>query len=847
MIERGADLESHSLAGYTPLSTACLTGNVEAVRLLVQSGSQKYVRNSRGESPFLIATRLQEREILKILVDSVDSVDSIASDIWSQYDKKSPSSSSSSSSSSSLSSSPSSSVLSPRYSSDHSLRKSDFLSELKTFHSFLSDDFSLFPSSPSEAEYIVCSLKGRAYQYLGAHHEATIMFERATQSLQEEKEKIEREKKDHLKEHPEKENTLQKFGVEYDVRLFISRSFESCPEPHTPVSLMEHLIELIDGHSRDEKEIDCSLWTLVFCLQFNRFRTYWMHPQLVRKTQSQFYRMMLVESSLFDKFVLSYRKHWDHILKLFTSPPLLQVQPLSPSAFFLSSASFSMSQEMISSDPKKSIFEYLYHFLGTTMGVSDFFCYENKSTTKVASQNPQTSLTAWELISSVAEQIVPYLEEEVLSGEKECCIFNPCHSTNMFLLITAGNFGQCEPIRTQSYTTSIVLTLSKYIVSPSSKSRFSLLAKEVLAYLSPSMPARTQATLLLPLSESVIEGILNIVNITLGRKTSCGLYEPLLLLTNLMSCQSNLQVAVEYDAIGLMMDLLRGTFRSRPYHALLAFKRKVKPFSPDEWGLCLIRIAEFLWSFSFEKKYHGSLLNSSEIVSLFCGHWGKFLDSVKHIEKKKKNKGEKGENKKEEDEEDDEDDEEEREPLTELDVRDLYSRTRVLHKTIIGLFFQIEKRDAVKKLSPPLPSKKEFWNYFSLSSSSSPSLSSSSSSSSSLVGAKPQKEFKPPWVMISYSWASQDVVLKLRDALKHHQIPVWIDVEQMVFFIFIFCLFCFIFCYFLFLFFLNFPLYFLLSSLSTERINIRINGNSGRRSRCCSNVYESKISGVDKL
>ena len=72
LIEHGANVNLCDIYGSTPLSMACVRGNLETVKLLVKSGAQINVCDIDGYSPFYWASELKHISIVKYLLPYVD-------------------------------------------------------------------------------------------------------------------------------------------------------------------------------------------------------------------------------------------------------------------------------------------------------------------------------------------------------------------------------------------------------------------------------------------------------------------------------------------------------------------------------------------------------------------------------------------------------------------------------------------------------------------------------------------------------------------------------------------------------------------------------------------------------
>lgn len=81
LIKAGVDVNKAGDLGYTPLHVACMRGNLEMVRLLIDSGAELFAM-SEGETPFSTARLAGHDEICDLLGPAMKRVQSQDQKIW---------------------------------------------------------------------------------------------------------------------------------------------------------------------------------------------------------------------------------------------------------------------------------------------------------------------------------------------------------------------------------------------------------------------------------------------------------------------------------------------------------------------------------------------------------------------------------------------------------------------------------------------------------------------------------------------------------------------------------------------------------------------------------------------
>jgi ankyrin repeat protein len=76
-IKKGADVNSPSESGETPLHWAITTGRRDLIELLIEKGANVNARNNRGSTPLHGAAFLNQQESLLLLIDNGADVNSI--------------------------------------------------------------------------------------------------------------------------------------------------------------------------------------------------------------------------------------------------------------------------------------------------------------------------------------------------------------------------------------------------------------------------------------------------------------------------------------------------------------------------------------------------------------------------------------------------------------------------------------------------------------------------------------------------------------------------------------------------------------------------------------------------
>lgn len=81
LIEAGIDVNKAGDLGYTPLHVACMHGNLEMVRLLIDSGADLFAM-SEGDTPFSTARLAGHDDICDLLGPAMKQVQSKDRNIW---------------------------------------------------------------------------------------------------------------------------------------------------------------------------------------------------------------------------------------------------------------------------------------------------------------------------------------------------------------------------------------------------------------------------------------------------------------------------------------------------------------------------------------------------------------------------------------------------------------------------------------------------------------------------------------------------------------------------------------------------------------------------------------------
>jgi ankyrin repeat protein len=81
LIEAGIDVNKAGDLGYTPLHVACMQGNVEMVKLLVDKGANMFAL-SEGDAPFATARLAGHDQICDLLAPLMEQVQSLDPEIW---------------------------------------------------------------------------------------------------------------------------------------------------------------------------------------------------------------------------------------------------------------------------------------------------------------------------------------------------------------------------------------------------------------------------------------------------------------------------------------------------------------------------------------------------------------------------------------------------------------------------------------------------------------------------------------------------------------------------------------------------------------------------------------------
>ena len=70
LLDKGADVNRADEAGVTPLFIVCLMGHVDAVRLLLEKGVDVDRPNNKGQTPLHVACRKGHEECVKLLLEA---------------------------------------------------------------------------------------------------------------------------------------------------------------------------------------------------------------------------------------------------------------------------------------------------------------------------------------------------------------------------------------------------------------------------------------------------------------------------------------------------------------------------------------------------------------------------------------------------------------------------------------------------------------------------------------------------------------------------------------------------------------------------------------------------------
>jgi ankyrin repeat protein len=81
LIDAGIDLNKTGDLGYTPLHVACIKGNVEMVKLLIDKGANMFAL-SEGDSPFATARLAGHDQICDLLAPLMEQAQSQDPKIW---------------------------------------------------------------------------------------------------------------------------------------------------------------------------------------------------------------------------------------------------------------------------------------------------------------------------------------------------------------------------------------------------------------------------------------------------------------------------------------------------------------------------------------------------------------------------------------------------------------------------------------------------------------------------------------------------------------------------------------------------------------------------------------------
>jgi ankyrin repeat protein len=81
LIEAGIDVNKAGELGYTPLHVACMQGNVEMVKLLVDKGANMFAL-SEGDAPFATARLAGHDQICDLLAPLMEEAQSLDPKIW---------------------------------------------------------------------------------------------------------------------------------------------------------------------------------------------------------------------------------------------------------------------------------------------------------------------------------------------------------------------------------------------------------------------------------------------------------------------------------------------------------------------------------------------------------------------------------------------------------------------------------------------------------------------------------------------------------------------------------------------------------------------------------------------
>jgi ankyrin repeat protein len=81
LIEAGIDVNKAGDLGYTPLHVACMQGNVEMVKLLIDKGANMFAL-SEGDAPFATARLAGHDQICDLLAPLMEQAQSLDPKIW---------------------------------------------------------------------------------------------------------------------------------------------------------------------------------------------------------------------------------------------------------------------------------------------------------------------------------------------------------------------------------------------------------------------------------------------------------------------------------------------------------------------------------------------------------------------------------------------------------------------------------------------------------------------------------------------------------------------------------------------------------------------------------------------
>ena len=81
LISAGININKAGDLGYTPLHVACMKGNAEMVKLLIDSGADMFSL-SEGDPPFTTARRAGHDKICELLAPLMDKVQKVDPKVW---------------------------------------------------------------------------------------------------------------------------------------------------------------------------------------------------------------------------------------------------------------------------------------------------------------------------------------------------------------------------------------------------------------------------------------------------------------------------------------------------------------------------------------------------------------------------------------------------------------------------------------------------------------------------------------------------------------------------------------------------------------------------------------------